>query len=159
MRPSLRMRSSRELNPPMEKKNKSRQTKTNLWKAYDFLVRKKREPAKENGPSFMARPIPRASIPSSGNLSGIFLLISKWWQLMPHGGACLHVQIPHGGASERVQMTNLWNKKTIIAHKLMYFYRICNSSNRFLTAKTAPFSRTVHVLSVISRSQVETITC
>ena len=40
----------------------------------------------------------------------------------------------------------------------MYFYRICNSSNRFLTAKTATFLRTVHVLrSIISRSQVETI--
>ena len=40
----------------------------------------------------------------------------------------------------------------------MYFYRICYSSNRFLTAKTAPFSRTVHVfLSIISRSQVETV--
>ena len=40
----------------------------------------------------------------------------------------------------------------------MYFYRICKSSNRFLTAKNATFSRTVHVfLSVISRSQVETI--
>ena len=77
---------------------------------------------------------------------------------MPHGEASLRVQMPHGGASERVQMTNLRNKKTIIAHKLMYFYRICNSSNRFLIAKTATFSRTVDVpLSVISRSQVETI--
>ena len=56
--------------------------------------------------------------------------------------------MPHGGASERVQMTNLWNKKTIIPHKLTYF----------LTAKTAPFSRPVHVLLfVIPRSQVETI--
>ena len=27
----------------------------------------------------------------------------------------------HGGASERVQMTNLQNKITIIVHKLMYF--------------------------------------
>ena len=77
---------------------------------------------------------------------------------MPHGGASLRVQMSHVGASERVQMTSLWNKKTIIAHKFMYFYRICYSSNHFLTAKTATFSRTVHVLlSVISRLQVETI--
>ena len=94
--------------------------------------------------------------PFSGHLSGIRLLNSKLWQI-PHGGASLRVQMPHGGASERVQMANLWNKKTIIAYKLMYFYRTC-SSNRFLTAKTATFSRTVHVLLfVISRSQVETI--
>ena len=40
----------------------------------------------------------------------------------------------------------------------MYFYRICNGSNRFLTAKTATFSCTVHVLLfVISYLQVETI--
>ena len=64
---------------------------------------------------------------------------------MSHGEARLRVQMPHGGASERVQMTKLWNKKTIIAHKIMYFYRICNSTNRFLRAKTATFSRTVQV--------------
>ena len=40
----------------------------------------------------------------------------------------------------------------------MYFYRICNRSNCFLTAETANFSRTVHILLyVISSSQVETI--
>ena len=66
--------------------------------------------------------------------------------------------MPHGGASERVQMTNPQNKKTIIAHKEMYFHRICNSSDCFSTAKTATLSRTVHVLlSVISSSQVKTI--
>ena len=106
----------------------------------------------------MARAIPTAPIlpPPPKHSSVICPLISKLWQ-MSRGGASLRVQI-HGGASERVQMTNLWNKKTIIAHKLMYFYRICNSSNRFLTAKTATFSRTVHVLLfVISRSDLGTI--
>ena len=49
------------------------------------------------------------------------------------------LQMPHGGASERVQMTNLWNKKAIIAHKITYFCRICNSSNRYLTAKLQLF--------------------
>ena len=40
----------------------------------------------------------------------------------------------------------------------MYIYRICYSSNRFSTAKTATFSRTVHApLFVISHSQMETI--
>ena len=40
----------------------------------------------------------------------------------------------------------------------MYFYGICNSSNRFLIAKTTTFSRTVHILLfVISCLQVETI--
>ena len=58
----------------------------------------------------------------------------------------------HGGASGKVQMTDLWNKKTIIAHKLTYFYRICNSS----FAKTVTFSCTLHVLLfAISLSQVE----
>ena len=75
--------------------------------------------------------------------------VSQW--------ASLRVQMPRGGASKRVQMSNLWNKKTIIAHKLMYFYRICNSSNRFLTAQTATFSAVHVLLSVISRSQVEAI--
>ena len=63
----------------------------------------------------------------------------------------------HGGPSERVQMTSLWNKKTTIAHELMYFDRICNSSNRFLTAKTETCLCTVHVcLFAISCLQVET---
>ena len=45
-----------------------------------------------------------------------------------------------------------------MAHKLMYFYRICNSSNRFLTAKTETFSCIVYVLHfVVPPSQVETI--
>ena len=92
-------------------------------------------------PKVMFRSIPSALIPP-GNLSGICLLISKLWQ-MPHGWASLRVQMAHGGASERVQMTNLWNKKTIIPHKLTYF----------LTAKTAPFLRTMLVfLFVIPRS-------
>ena len=40
-----------------------------------------------------------------------------------HSGASLHVQMPHAmvGLFGRVQMTNLWNKKTIFPHKLMYF--------------------------------------
>ena len=60
---------------------------------------------------------------------------------MPHGWAILCVQMPYGEASE-----------------LMYFYRICNSSNHFLTAKTATFSHTGHVLLfIISCLQVETI--
>ena len=93
------------------------------------------------------------------NLSGICCLISKLWQ-MPHSGASLCVQMPHGGLLKECKMTNLWNKKTIIAHKLMYFYRNCNSSNCFLTTKTATFSSTLHVLlSVISRSQVEMFNC
>ena len=69
---------------------------------------------------------------------------------MPHGGASLHVQMPHGGASAKVQITNLRNRKAIIAHKLMYFYRICNSSNPYLTAKTATLSYTVHILLSVS---------
>ena len=106
----------------------------------------------------MARSIPSAPIPPPPPLlRDICLLILKLWQ-MPYGGTSLRVQMPHGGASERVQMANLWNKKAIIAHKLMYFYRICNSSKRFLTGKTATFSRTVQVIHfVIFRSQVETI--
>ena len=117
----------------------------------------------------MARSITRLSTPlPHGHLSRIYLLISKLWPMphsgaslrvqMPHGGASLRVQMPHGGASERLKMTNLQNKKTIFAYKLIYFYRICTSSNHSLTAKTATFSHTMHiVLSVISRSQVETI--
>ena len=98
----------------------------------------------------------KPSYPPSSAL-GSCLLISKLWQ-MSYGGANLRVQMLRGGASERVQMTNLWNKKAIIAHKYMYFYTTCKSSDRFLTAKTATLSRIVYVLlSVISRSQVETI--
>ena len=77
-----------------------------------------------------------------------------------YGEASLCIQMPHGGASESVHMTNLWNKKTIITHKLIFFYRICNSLNLFLTAKTATFSRicTLHVLLFVNpASQVETI--
>ena len=47
---------------------------------------------------------------------GICLLISKLWQ-MPHSGASLCIQMSHGRASERVQKTNLRNKKTIITHQ------------------------------------------
>ena len=73
-----------------------------------------------------------------GHLSFDFKIVAnapRWDQLT-------RTNALYGGAFERVQMTNLWNKKTIIAHKLirlMYFYRICNSSNRFLTTKTATF--------------------
>ena len=101
----------------------------------------------------MARSVPRPPIPPlpPPNIWRTFVL----WQ-MPHGGTSLRVQMPHGGDSEGMQVTNLWNKKTIIPHKLIYFYRICNS--RSLTAKTGTFSRIMHVrLSVISRSKVETI--
>ena len=90
----------------------------------------------------MARPIPSAPIPPPG----ICLLTSKLWQ-MSHGGASLRVQMLHGGASEWVQMASWWKNKTIIAHKLTYFYS--NSSNHFLTAKIATFSRTVHVLLLV----------
>ena len=42
--------------------------------------------------------------------------------------------------------------------QIIVFYTICNSSNRFLTATTTTFSRTLHVfLCLISRLQVETI--
>ena len=83
--------------------------------------------------------------PPPRHLSDICLLILK---IVANGpsGANLRIQMSHGRASERVQMTNLWNKKKIIAHKLMHFYRICNSSNPFLTAKTATFSYTMHIL-------------
>ena len=37
-------------------------------------------------------------------------------------------------------------QERIIAHQQIYFYRICNSSNRFLTNKTATLSRAVYVL-------------
>ena len=66
--------------------------------------------------------------------------------------------MPHGGAYERVQMTNLRNTKTITAHKLMYFIGSVIARIAFLQlAKSAAFSRTVYILSVISRSQVETM--
>ena len=78
---------------------------------------------------------------------------------MPHGWASLSVKMPRGWASEKgandqpVEQEN--NNRSQIN---VFFYRICYSSNIFLTAKNATFSRTVHVLlSVISRSQVETI--
>ena len=116
----------------------------------------------------MARLIPRTPIPLPraffGYLSFDFKIVAN--AAMPHGGASLRVQMRHGGASERVQMTNLRNKEAIIAsaHKYMYIFLnivsviSCNSSNCILTAKPATISRTVHVLlSVISRSQVETI--
>ena len=58
---------------------------------------------------------------------------------MPRGVVSLRKQMPRGGASEREQMTNLHNKKTVTAHKLVYFYRICNTSNRSLKGKTSTF--------------------
>ena len=75
----------------------------------------------------------------------IFLLISIWQ--MPQGGASLitRTNAPWWGP-ERVLMTNLFNKKTLISHKFNVFYRICNSSNHFLTAETATFWRSVHIL-------------
>ena len=59
---------------------------------------------------------PPPPLPPTGHLS----LITKLSQT-PHFRTRVTVQMPHGEASERVQMTNLRNKKTIIAHKLMYF--------------------------------------
>ena len=51
-----------------------------------------------------------------GHLAGIHCLLIPKLRQMPHiGASSLHVvQMPHGGASERVQMTNLQNKKVII---------------------------------------------
>ena len=87
--------------------------------------------------------------PPPGHLSFDFKIVAnapRW--------ASLRVQMPHGGDSVRVQMANLWNKKTIIAR----LHRICNCLNSFLTVKTGAFSRTVHVLLfAIPRAQVETI--
>ena len=89
----------------------------------------------------MARSISRLPPPPPG----ICLLILKFWQITPRWGFW---------KSANDQSAEQENNRP----QINIFYRNCNSSNRFLTAKTATFSRTVNVLlSVISRSQVETI--
>ena len=70
----------------------------------------------------MARSIVRPPIPSSpGNPLGICLFISNdLANASGHAGLNkLISKNSHGEASGRVKMTNLRNKKTLIAHKLM----------------------------------------
>ena len=65
----------------------------------------------------MAWSIPKAIITPPGIRQAFVFWFQNCGKYSIYGGTSLCIQMPHSGASERVQMTNLQNKKAIITHK------------------------------------------